>query len=74
MTAETPADPRFLDGDALRVARAVHRLRFMRPGCNRVLARNTIAALLLLALVLSSLWLGVLGLDSQVVTVYRFPR
>ena len=61
-------------GQVAEVTDAVHRLRFMRPGCSRALARDALAALLLLALVVSSLWLVALGLDSEVVTVYRFPR
>jgi hypothetical protein len=46
---------------------AVHRLRFHRPGCGRVAARDTLGALFVLALIATSLWLCVLGLVSKVV-------
>lgn len=46
---------------------AVHRLRFLRPGCGRVAARDALAALLLIALIGTTFWLCVLGLASNVV-------
>ena len=46
---------------------AVHRLRFLRPGCGRVAARDALGVLLLIALIGTTFWLCVLGLASNVV-------
>jgi len=53
---------------------AVHRLRFFRPGCRRVLLRDALVATLVLAMIGTTLALCLLGMASQVRAVYLFPR
>jgi hypothetical protein len=53
-------------GQVAEAVDAVHRLRFFRPGCRRALARDALVALLVLAMIGTTLALCLTGLASRV--------